>query len=104
MAAKGYWIARLDVRDKERYKEYQAVVRRLLAEHGARLLVRYGRSDAHEGAPREWHVVIEFPDYEAALRCYNSPEYAAARELRQRLADGEVAVVEGYDGPQPSAA
>ena len=98
MTVKGYWMAHLNVRDKDRYKDYQAVVRKLLADNGGRLLVRYGRSDAHEGPSREWHVIIEFPDYETALRCYNSPEYVEARKVRQSVSDGEVVVVEGWDG------
>jgi uncharacterized protein (DUF1330 family) len=46
-------------------------------------------------------VVIEFPDYQAALACYRSPEYQHAITLRQGHAVADIAVVEGYDGPQP---
>src|ERR1700720_97255 len=46
-------------------------------------------------------VVIEFPDYDAALACYRSPEYQHAMTLRQGHAVADIAVVEGYDGPQP---
>jgi uncharacterized protein (DUF1330 family) len=47
-------------------------------------------------------VVIEFDSYATALACYESPEYAAAIALRTGASEGDVVVVEGYDGPQPA--
>ena len=56
---------------------------------------------AVEGQSRSRNVVIEFPDYAAALACYNSPEYQANIKLRQPHSIAELIVIEGYDGPQP---
>ena len=53
-----------------------------------------------EGHPR--NVVIEFPDYAAALTCYNSPEYRQNMKIRQANAITNLVIVEGYDGPQPT--
>jgi uncharacterized protein (DUF1330 family) len=104
MAAKGYWVARLDVSDPERYKDYQAAVRKIMAEHSGRFVVRGGRSEAVEGTARSRIVVVEFPDYETALRCYQLPEYQDAKRLRQSVAEGDFVVVEGFDGPQTPGA
>jgi uncharacterized protein (DUF1330 family) len=46
-------------------------------------------------------VVIEFPDYAAALACYRSPEYREAMALRHGRAVADIAIVEGYEGVQP---
>ena len=46
-------------------------------------------------------MLIEFPSYEVALACWNSPEYQAARECRVGAATADVIVIEGYDGAQP---
>jgi uncharacterized protein (DUF1330 family) len=46
-------------------------------------------------------VVIEFPSYAAALDCYRSPEYAKAMALREGKSLMDLAITEGYDGPQP---
>jgi uncharacterized protein (DUF1330 family) len=46
-------------------------------------------------------VVIEFPSYQAALDCWNSPEYQAAIQLREAVSTTDLVVIEGYDGPQP---
>ena len=47
------------------------------------------------------NVVIEFPDYAAALACYRSPEYQANIKVRQPNAIADIVIIEGYDGPQP---
>jgi len=35
-------------------------------------------------------VVIEFPSHQAAVDCYNSPEYQIAAKIRQEVADAEM--------------
>ena len=53
-------------------------------------------------ARRTRNVVIEFPDYETAIACYNSPEYQANIKVRQPHSVADLIIIEGYDGPQPS--
>ncbi len=100
---KGYWIAHVDVRDAEQYKAYVAANAQPLAEHGGRFLARGGRFENPEGSARSRNVVIEFPSYQAALDCWNSPGYQAAVKLRQPVSVADIVIVEGYDGPQPGA-
>jgi uncharacterized protein (DUF1330 family) len=102
--AKGYWIARVDVSDPEKYKAYVAANGPALARYGARFLVRAGRCESVEGAARSRNVVIEFPSYDAALACYRSPEYEAAMAIRTGASVGDLLIVEGYDGVQPGEA
>jgi uncharacterized protein (DUF1330 family) len=99
--ARGYWIARIDVHDPEGYKEYIALNQAPIAAHGGRFLVRGGDALTVEGTERQRNVVIEFPSYQAALDCMNSEGYQAALAVRRKYSEGEVVVVEGYDGPQP---
>jgi len=99
--AKGYWIASVDVRNAEGYKEYTALLSDIFSKHQGRYLMRGGKVETMEGKGRGRLVVIEFPSYEAAMTCYRSPEYAKAIALRQANADADLVVVEGYDGPQP---
>jgi uncharacterized protein (DUF1330 family) len=46
-------------------------------------------------------VVIEFPTYEAALECWDSPEYQAAKAERDGHAIADIIIIEAYEGPQP---
>jgi uncharacterized protein (DUF1330 family) len=41
-------------------------------------------------------VVIEFPDLQAAQDCYRSPEYQAAKALRDGVSLADLCIVEGY--------
>lgn len=95
---KGYWIARVDVTDPEGYKEYVAANAAAFSKYGAKFLIRGGRFEAPEGTPRARNIVIEFKDYETALACYHSPEYAAAKAKRDGRANADLIVIEGYDG------
>jgi uncharacterized protein (DUF1330 family) len=99
--AKGYWIAHVDVADPEAYRAYLVANAIPFAKFGGRFLVRAGRNEAKEGGLRARHVVIEFPDYATALACYDSEDYAAALALRESVAQSDLVIIEGYDGPQP---
>jgi uncharacterized protein (DUF1330 family) len=92
---KGYWIARVDVRDPEGYKDYVATAKPAFERFGAKFLARGGAHDVVEGPGRARNVVIEFDSMAAARDCYNSPEYQAAKLIRQKFADGEIVLVEG---------
>jgi uncharacterized protein (DUF1330 family) len=99
---KGYWIVRVDVADQEKYKDYVAANAGPFKKYGARFLVRSGRFENAEGSSRARNVVIEFPSYQSALDCWNSPEYQNAVKIRQPVSTMDLIVIEGYDGPQPS--
>ncbi len=92
---KAYWIARVDVRDAERYKDYISTAKPAFERFGANFIARGGAVHAVEGQGRARNVIIEFPSMQHALDCYNSPEYQAAVAIRQTVADGEVIIVEG---------
>ena len=99
--AKGYWIARVDVADAERYKQYVAANAAPIARHCGRFLVRAGRFENPEGTSRARNVVIEFPSYQAALDCWHSADYQEAFKLRLPVSTVDMVIVEGYEGPQP---
>jgi uncharacterized protein (DUF1330 family) len=93
--AKGYWIARVDIKDADAYKKYVEASGEAFAKYGARFLVRGGRAEAVEGQGRARNVVIEFDSLEQALACHASPEYRRAAAFRQAAAEAEVVLVEG---------
>ena len=92
---KGYWIARVDVREAERYKDYVSAAKPAFEKYGANFLARGGTYEKLEGQVRARNVVIEFPSLQAAHDCYHSPEYQIAAAIRQEVADAEMVIVEG---------
>ena len=94
---KGYWIANNLVRDPEGYEAYKRLNAVAFAKYGARFLVRAGAQEVPEGQMNPRSVVIEFPSYQAALDCYNSPEYQLALAARVDISETNLAIVEGYD-------
>lgn len=95
--AKGYWIARVDVNDADRYPDYVSTAKPAFERHGAKFLVRGGETQSLEGTNRARNVVIEFASVQDALDCYNSAEYQDAIKIRQSVADSELIIVEGNE-------
>jgi uncharacterized protein (DUF1330 family) len=98
---KGYWIGRVDVKSDEGYKSYAAANAAIFKKFGGRYVIRAGKFECVEGSARSRNVVVEFPDFAAALACYRSPEYQANIKVRQPHATADIVVIEGYEGPQP---
>lgn len=92
---KGYWIAHVEMRDPEGYKDYVAAAKPAFEKHGARFLARGGAFHGEEGTARARNVVIEFASLADAKACYDSPEYQRAKAIRQRHAEAEIVLVEG---------
>ena len=100
--SKGYWIGRANVSNLDAYQNYITANARPFEKYGTRFLVRGGSHEVVEGASRQRNVVIEFESYQAALDCYHSSEYEAAKALRlPPVAEGDLIIIEGYGGPQP---
>ncbi|WP_432447987.1 DUF1330 domain-containing protein [Aliiroseovarius marinus] len=95
--AKGYWIGRVDVEDLDRYMGYVKANAAAFKEYGARFLVRGGAFETREGQSRSRNVVIEFPSYQAARDCYDSPVYQAAKAIREPVSICDLIIIEGYD-------
>ncbi|MBN9549337.1 MAG: DUF1330 domain-containing protein [Alphaproteobacteria bacterium] len=95
MDKKGYWIALVDVRDPEVYKQYIEANAKAFAKYGAKFLVRAGRHADPEGPTGNRHVVVEFESYDRAVACYESPEYQDALKFRLAASTGHFVIVEG---------
>ena len=93
---KGYWIAHVEVTDPDEYVHYVDGAKAAFEKYGAHFLARGGQNAEVEGPHgRSRHVVTEFPSYQAALDCYNSSEYQAAREHRLPAGVASITLVEG---------
>lgn len=91
-----YWMVYMHVIDPKAYEEYKKRTPAALAKYGGKFLARGGRAQTVEGetAP-ERVVLIEFPNYEQAMKCFNSPEYQEAKGFRAGAAEAQIVIVEG---------
>lgn len=92
---KAYWIAHVTVTDADQYKHYASDAPIAFKKFGATILARGGSSQQMEGKGRPRNVVIEFPSLQAALDCYNSTEYQAAKAKRHGAGEADIVIVEG---------
>lgn len=75
---------------------YTAAAAELLPAYGADYMIRAPGAEVLEG---DWGngasvVVTRWPDKETALRFWHSPEYTAARKLREGLSDMQILLIE----------
>ncbi|WP_425044252.1 DUF1330 domain-containing protein [Primorskyibacter sp. S87] len=91
------WIAHVTVTDAEAYGKYAELAGPAIAKHGGSFIARGGRFVQLEGKERPRNVVARFPDVEAAVACYNSPEYQEALSHARDASERELLVVETSD-------
>lgn len=91
-----YVIAETDVRDPEQFKAYTTAAPETIAAFGGRYVARGGELAVLEG---DWHpkriAIIEFDDFDAAKRWYESPEYQEVKKLREGAATLRLVAVQG---------
>ena len=88
------WIAHVTVTDAESYAKYAELAGPAIAAHGGTFIARGGRYVQLEGQERARNVVARFPSVEAAVGCYNSPEYQQALSHARDASERELMVVE----------
>ena len=88
------WIAHVTVTDPDAYAKYAELAGPAIAQHGGHFIARAGRYVQLEGQKRPRNVVAKFPSVEAAVECYNSPEYQQALNHARDASERELMVVE----------
>jgi len=88
------WIAHVTVTDAEAYGKYAELAGPAIAKHGGEFIARGGRFVQLEGKERPRNVVAKFASVDAAVDCYNSPEYQEALSHARDTSERELMVVE----------
>jgi uncharacterized protein (DUF1330 family) len=96
--AKGYIIYTEKINDEAGMNEYAGKAMVSLMGSGGTVIALDDNVDVREGT---WHgtrtVILQFDSVEAAKAWYESDDYQAAIPLRQRAAEGNVAIVSGFE-------
>ena len=79
---KAYWVCIYEkINNLEKLKEYAAKAKPAVERFSGKFLVRGGNNRTNEGIKSPRIIVVEFPDYDAATRCYDSNEYREAHDI-----------------------
>ena len=79
---KAYWVCVYEKIDNaEKLKEYAVKAKPAIEKFSGKFLVRGGKNRTNDGIESPRTVVVEFPDYSNAVKCYDSPEYQKAHDI-----------------------
>ena len=91
-----YWIAVYkDLDNLENLTRYAEKAGIAIKKYKGKILVRGGKTHTMEGNPSPRTVIIEFPNIETALECYNSDEYQSAKKIARGNFNRHIQIVEG---------
>ncbi len=89
-----YAIALINIKDRDRYGDYEAGFMDIFAKHGGKLLAVDETPKVKEGAwPWTRTVLLEFESSEEFDRWYESDEYQALAQHRFAASEGAIAVL-----------
>ena len=93
---KAYWVCIYEkINNLEKLKEYAAKAKLAVEKFSGKFLVRGGNNRTNEGIKSPRIIVVEFPDYDAATRCYDSNEYREAHDILRGHVVRHHQIVEG---------
>ena len=93
---KGYWVCIYEkINDEEKLKEYASKAVLALEKYNGKILARGGKNRTNDGINSPRIVIAEFPDYDTAIKCYDSPDYQEAHNILKGHVIRHHSVVEG---------
>ena len=93
---KAYWVCIYEKIDNaEKLKEYAIKARPAVEKFSGKFLVRGGKNRTNDGIESPRTVVVEFPNYNNAVECYDSAEYQEAHDILKGHVVRHHQIVEG---------
>ncbi len=90
-----YWMVRSgEIKDEEALKEYQKRFVNIAPRFEAKIIAR-GKHQTTEGPDYPRNLIVEFPNYEQAIACYEDAEYQEAMLYANRAFDRELTIIDG---------
>lgn len=94
-----YMIVEVETTDEPLMAEYRKHTPGLVAKFGGKFIVRGGKTRTLEGGWKPSRIVVlEFPDYAAAERFYDSAEYQPVLAMRLKAGKNKAIIVDGHNG------
>ena len=94
--SKGIWIAVYEkIENMEILKKYAVKATEAIGKYSGKFIVRGGKNITLEGKQSPRTVIVEFPTFKDAERCYNSDEYQEAHNILKGYAKRNLQIIEG---------
>ena len=79
---KAYWVCVYEkIENAEKLKEYAVKARPAVEKFSGKFLVRGGKNRTNDGIESPRTIVVEFPNYNTAIECYDSAKYQEAHDI-----------------------
>ena len=79
---KAYWVCIYEKIDNvEKLKEYAIKAKPAVEKFSGKFIVRGGKNRTNDGIRSPRTVVVEFPNYNSAIECYDSKDYQEAHNI-----------------------
>jgi uncharacterized protein (DUF1330 family) len=91
-----YVIGEVEIVKPEQMKAYGPLIAHAVKTFGGKYLARGTKPFVLEGGPAHNMMIIEFADVDTAKAWFDSPEYAAAKKVREGASNLRLVVVDDY--------
>ena len=93
---KGIWIAVYEkIENIETLKKYAVKATAAIGKYSGKFIVRGGKNITLEGNQSPRTVIVEFPTFDEAEKCYNSDEYQEAYSILKDSVKRNLQIIEG---------
>ena len=93
---KGYVVCVYkNINSDEKLKEYAVKAKPAIEKFSGKFLARGGKNRTNDGINSPRVVVVEFPNFNSAIDCYDSTEYQEAHDILKKYAKRHHQIVEG---------
>ena len=93
---KAYWVCIYKKIDNaEKLKEYAVKAKPAVEKFSGKFLVRGGKNRTNDGIESPRTIVVEFPNYNTAIECYDSAKYQEAHDILKGHVVRHHQIVEG---------
>jgi uncharacterized protein (DUF1330 family) len=93
-----YYVNSYNIDDPETFAKYPPLATAIINKYGGKVLAADTEAISIEGKGKMMNAIVQFPSQEAALNCYNDPEYREVRKIRiNATSEGTMILAKGLE-------
>ena len=77
-----YYIISYNIDDPKEFVKYPPLAVAIINKYGGEVLASDTNAISIEGKGKMMNAIVKFPSQDAALNCYNDPEYNEVKKIR----------------------